>query len=84
MSTTRDQIIQAACTLLEKQGYPATGLNEIVRESGAPKGSLYYYFPDGKGRSSARLCLPGRSSWSACVMSWRNTIIDQSICEYLL
>ena len=46
--TTRDQIILAACALLEKQGYPATGLNEIVKESGAPKGSLYYYFPDGK------------------------------------
>jgi TetR/AcrR family transcriptional repressor of lmrAB and yxaGH operons len=48
MSNTRERIIQATCTLLEKQGYPATGLNEIVRESGAPKGSLYHYFPDGK------------------------------------
>jgi TetR/AcrR family transcriptional repressor of lmrAB and yxaGH operons len=48
MPSTRDLIIQAACTLLEKQGYPATSLDEIVKESGAPKGSLYYYFPDGK------------------------------------
>lgn len=48
MPSPRDQIILAACSLLEKQGYPATGLNEIVKESGAPKGSLYYYFPDGK------------------------------------
>lgn len=48
MSSTRDLIIQAACKLLEKQGYPATSLDEIVKESGAPKGSLYYYFPDGK------------------------------------
>lgn len=45
---TREQIILAACSLLEKQGYPATGLNEIVQASGAAKGSLYYYFPDGK------------------------------------
>lgn len=48
MSSTRDLIIQAACKLLEKRGYPATSLDEIVKESGAPKGSLYYYFPDGK------------------------------------
>ncbi len=48
MTTTRDQIIQATRDLLEKQGYHATGMNEIVQESGAPKGSIYYYFPDGK------------------------------------
>jgi TetR/AcrR family transcriptional repressor of lmrAB and yxaGH operons len=48
MPTTRDQIIQATCDLIENQGYHATGLNEIVKVSGAPKGSLYYYFPEGK------------------------------------
>jgi TetR/AcrR family transcriptional repressor of lmrAB and yxaGH operons len=48
MSITRDHIIDVTCELLEAQGYHATGLNQIVKESGAPKGSLYYYFPDGK------------------------------------
>ena len=48
MTTTRDQIIQTTCDLIENQGYHATGLNEIVKESGAPKGSIYYYFPAGK------------------------------------
>ena len=48
MPTMRDQIIQATCDLVENQGYHATGLNEIVKESGAPKGSIYYYFPGGK------------------------------------
>lgn len=48
MASVREDIIVATCRLLEKQGYPATGLNEIVRESGAPKGSLYHYFPEGK------------------------------------
>jgi TetR/AcrR family transcriptional regulator, lmrAB and yxaGH operons repressor len=48
MSTPKDQIIHAACDLLESQGFHATGLNQIVKESGAPKGSLYYYFPQGK------------------------------------
>lgn len=48
MSSTRDQIIETACDLMESQGFHATGINQIVKESGAPKGSLYYYFPEGK------------------------------------
>lgn len=46
--STRDQIIAATCDLIEAQGFHATGLREIIKASGAPRGSLYYYFPDGK------------------------------------
>ena len=44
----REAIVAAALTLFRRQGYAATGLNDIVALSGAPKGSLYHYFPDGK------------------------------------
>ena len=44
----RDQIIETTCELMEMQGYHATGINQILDESGAPKGSLYSYFPEGK------------------------------------
>ena len=44
----RQPVIDAAVTLFRRQGYSATGLNDIVEASGAPKGSLYYYFPEGK------------------------------------
>ncbi len=48
MSDARARIILTMARLIEKQGYHATGVNEIIQESGAPKGSLYYYFPGGK------------------------------------
>ena len=57
MTTTREQIIQSTSDLLENQGYHATGLNEIVKESGAPKGSIYYYFPKGKEEITAEAVL---------------------------
>lgn len=44
----RQPIINAAVTLFRRQGFARTGLNDIVDASGAPKGSLYHYFPLGK------------------------------------
>lgn len=48
MATTRDGILDATCRLIEVQGFQATGLNQILQESAAPRGSLYHYFPGGK------------------------------------
>ena len=44
----RDKIVRTAAELFRRQGYAATGTNQIVSVSGAPKGSLYHYFPGGK------------------------------------
>ncbi|ACE98834.1 transcriptional regulator, TetR family [Rhodopseudomonas palustris TIE-1] len=44
----KEAIVDAAVRLFRRGGYAATGLNDIVEASGAPKGSLYYYFPHGK------------------------------------
>ncbi|HME69099.1 MAG TPA: helix-turn-helix domain-containing protein [Myxococcota bacterium] len=44
----KDNLVRTAMRLFRRQGYASTGLQQIVSESGAPKGSLYHYFPDGK------------------------------------
>ncbi|MET3195717.1 TetR/AcrR family transcriptional regulator [Bacillus sp. OAE603] len=46
--SSRTKILKTASRLFQLQGYHATGLNQITQESGAPKGSLYYHFPNGK------------------------------------
>lgn len=44
----RRPIVDAAISLFRRQGYAGTGVNDIIDLSGAPKGSLYHYFPAGK------------------------------------
>jgi TetR/AcrR family transcriptional repressor of lmrAB and yxaGH operons len=46
----RTAIVQSAAALFRRNGYSATGLADIVERSGAPKGSLYHYFPRGKAQ----------------------------------
>jgi TetR/AcrR family transcriptional regulator, lmrAB and yxaGH operons repressor len=45
---SQEAFVRTTAALLRRQGYAATGLNEIVTRSGAPKGSLYFHFPGGK------------------------------------
>jgi len=44
----KQNLVSTAMRLFRRQGYASTGLQQILSESGAPKGSLYYYFPNGK------------------------------------
>jgi len=46
--SSRERLLDAAVDLLQRQGFHGTGLNELLARSGAPRGSLYHYFPGGK------------------------------------
>jgi TetR/AcrR family transcriptional repressor of lmrAB and yxaGH operons len=44
----KESLVRTAMRLFRRQGYASTGLQQILAESGAPRGSLYHYFPSGK------------------------------------
>ena len=46
--STREHMIETTASLVHRRGFYGTSLNEILTESGAPRGSLYYHFPGGK------------------------------------
>jgi TetR/AcrR family transcriptional repressor of lmrAB and yxaGH operons len=51
--TSRARLIAAAARLFQERGYAATGLADILKQAGAPKGSLYHHFPGGKAQLTA-------------------------------
>jgi len=44
----KDQILESAIFLMRQSGLSGAGINQILAHSKAPKGSMYYYFPQGK------------------------------------
>ncbi|MCB1138309.1 MAG: TetR/AcrR family transcriptional regulator [Leptospiraceae bacterium] len=46
--SSAEALLDATAALLQEKGYFGTGLNEILKNSGAPRGSLYHHFPGGK------------------------------------
>jgi TetR/AcrR family transcriptional repressor of lmrAB and yxaGH operons len=67
-STPRQRMVAAALDLLRAGGLSGAGINSVIVASGAPKGSLYHYFPRGK---SELVTTALRSAEEDLVAGWR-------------
>lgn len=45
---SRASMVRGAVSLIRTRGVSATSLSDVLAESGAPRGSIYHHFPDGK------------------------------------
>jgi TetR/AcrR family transcriptional repressor of lmrAB and yxaGH operons len=45
---SRSKMVQSAAALIGSQGLNATSFSDVLADSGAPRGSIYFHFPDGK------------------------------------
>jgi len=47
-SDSRDRMVRSAASLIRTRGVNATSFSEVLADSGAPRGSIYHHFPEGK------------------------------------
>jgi len=45
---TKARLAESMLELIQTSGYSGTGLNAVIEHAAAPKGSIYFHFPDGK------------------------------------
>ena len=45
---TKARLAESMLALIQTSGYSGTGLNAVIEHAAAPKGSIYFHFPDGK------------------------------------
>jgi AcrR family transcriptional regulator len=47
---SRASMVRSAASLIRSRGVSATSFSDVLADSGAPRGSIYHHFPDGKAQ----------------------------------
>jgi TetR/AcrR family transcriptional repressor of lmrAB and yxaGH operons len=59
---SRSKMVRSAASLIASHGVTATSFADVVADSGAPRGSIYHHFPEGK-RQLAAAAVELTSTW---------------------
>jgi AcrR family transcriptional regulator len=66
-SDSRNLMIRSAALLFRENGYSGTGFRDVIEHSGAPRGSIYHHFPDGKEQLAAD------------TVAWAGSVVERQI-----
>jgi TetR/AcrR family transcriptional repressor of lmrAB and yxaGH operons len=73
-STTKDRMVAGAARLLAFRGLQETSFSEVLELTGAPRGSIYHHFPNGKDQLIASaIDLAGSNALAAINLSTGTT-----------
>lgn len=89
---SRERIVAGAADMISRRGLSATSIREMARHAGAPLGSTYHYFPEGKQQLAAEavrhtgdrvarslateLAAGPAAGLDAFVALWRRIVVD--------
>lgn len=89
---SRERMVRSAASLIRSRGLNATSFSEVLADSGAPRGSIYHHFPEGKGQlaedaikwTSERVLAHLRAGASATapdvlkrfILMWRQVVVS--------
>ncbi|TDC06096.1 TetR/AcrR family transcriptional regulator [Nonomuraea longispora] len=71
---TSARLAEAMLDLVQRHGYSGTGLNTVLQHAGAPKGSLYFHFPQGKEEL-------GEKAVELAARQFRSLVTDQALAS---
>lgn len=63
-SDAKERMVRSAMKLQRMHGVSSTAFADVLKDSGAPRGSIYHHFPDGRGQLAAAATTYG-ADWIA-------------------
>lgn len=73
---TRRKLVGAAVTLILRQGFSATKIDQICAEAGVTKGSFFHHFPNKDAIGFAAIAAWGQIGQDAYAPAWRDQLGD--------
>ncbi len=72
-SDSRARMVRSAASLIRTRGVTGTSFSDVLADSGAPRGSIYHHFPEGKEQLAADAITAREVALGAWSPGWRWT-----------